>query len=179
VRWGGRAAKKELMASKKPTPRTTKQTGGGQQGSAKSLKPKTGDRQRSARDQEPTTDTDDVAEAVLEALAATVVADGTFSPAEKALLERFSKAELFEDVSDKNAVIKKTIDRCAREGLEDVLRKAAARLPSSEDRETAFTACFAAAVADGKVTSSELRLIELLRTTFGLSVRRAKELTAP
>ena len=158
------------MASKKPTPRTTKQTGAGQQRSAKSQKPKAA---------EPASDTDDVAEAVLEALAATVVADGTFSPAEKALLKRFSEAPLFEDVSDKNAVIKKTIDRCAREGLEDVLRKAAARLESNEDRETAFTACFAAAVADGKVTSSELRLIELLRTTFGLSVRRAKELTAP
>jgi tellurite resistance protein len=167
------------MASKKPTPRTTKQTGGSRQRSAKSQKPKAASKPHASGDDEQASDTDDVAEAVLEALAATVVADGTFSPAEKALLERFSKAEMFEDVSDKNAVIKKTIDRCAREGLEDVLRKAAARLPSSEDRETAFTACFAAAVADGKVTSSELRLIELLRTTFGLSVRRAKELTAP
>ena len=159
------------MASKKPSARTKKHTAGGQR-AAKPPKPRAG------RDADEAGDTG-VAEAVLEALAATVVADGTFSPAEKALLERFSKAPLFEDVTDKNALIKKTIDRCAREGLEGVLRKAAARLESSEDRETAFTACFAAAVADGKVTSSELRLIELLRTTFGLSVRRAKELTAP
>jgi tellurite resistance protein len=121
----------------------------------------------------------DVAEAVLEALAATVVADGTFSPAEKALLERFSRAPLFEDVADKNLVIKKAIEKCASEGLETVLRKAAARIESSEDREAAFTACFAAAVADGTVGSSELGLIELLRKTFGLSVRRARELTAP
>lgn len=167
------------MASKKRTPRTTKQTESRQPAQApKAQKPTAAAKSRATRDAEGASDTD-VAEAVLEALAATVVADGTFSPAEKALLERFSRAPLFEDVTDKNAVIKKTIDRCAREGLEDVLRKAAARLESSDDRETAFTACFAAAVADGKITSSELRLIELLRTTFGLSVKRAKELTAP
>jgi tellurite resistance protein len=169
--------KKELMATNKSKPRSTK-TESAKLARAERPKKKPTAAGRKASDAEAASDTD-VAEAVLEALAATVVADGTFSPAEKALLERFSKAPLFEDLSDKNAVIKKTIDRCAREGLEDVLREAAARLPSSEDRETAFTACFAAAVADGKVTSSELRLIELLRTTFGLSVKRAKELTAP
>jgi tellurite resistance protein len=163
------------MASNKPKPRSTKQTESRQGASGPKKKPAATKRKAEAEEAGDT----DVAEAVLQALAATVVADGTFSPAEKALLERFSKAPLFEDVTDKNAVIKKTIDRCSREGLEDVLREAAARLPSSEDRETAFTACFAAAVADGKVTSSELRLIELLRTTFGLSVKRAKELTAP
>jgi tellurite resistance protein len=162
------------MASNKPKPRSTKQTESREGAGGPKKKPAAAKRKADAE----ASDTD-VAEAVLEALAATVVADGTFSPAEKALLERFSRAPLFEDVSDKNAVIKKTIDRCSREGLEDVLREAAARLPSSEDRETAFAACFAAAVADGKVTSSELRLIELLRTTFGLSVKRAKELTAP
>lgn len=165
------------MVSKKRTPRTTKTQSRPPAGAAKPQKSAAAAKPRASREEEAS-DTD-VAEAVLEALAATVVADGTFSPAEKALLERFSRAPLFEDVTDKNALIKKTIDRCAREGLEDVLRKAAARLESSEDRETAFTACFAAAVADGKITSSELRLIELLRTTFGLSVRRAKELTAP
>lgn len=109
----------------------------------------------------------------------TVIADGELAREEELLLRRLSSEPFFHQVADVAAVVRQAVDRCLRFGVDEALARLARDLPSDEARETAFAACLAAAAADGKITSSEARLLRQLRDAFGIPDDRARELAGP
>jgi len=120
-----------------------------------------------------------VAETILQAVTITVIADGEFAKEEELLLRRLSAEPLFHQVRNVGGVIKEAVDRCIRDGLDAALATLAKQLPSKIERETAFATCLAAAAADGKITSTEARLLQALKAAFSISDARARDLAGP
>lgn len=120
-----------------------------------------------------------VASTILQAITITVIADGEFAAEEEALLMRLASEPFFDQVADVGAVVRQAVDRCMELGVDGALARLAKDLPTDAARETAFAACLAAAAADGKITGSEARLLQMLRDAFGISGARARELAGP
>jgi tellurite resistance protein len=168
--------KKKAPARKAPAKKRSSKSVAGRATAAKSSKKKAVKR---APAKTSNGASDEVAETILQAVTITVIADGDFASEEEALLRRLAAEPLFHRVKNVTQVVKSAVDRCIKDGLDAALAALAKRLPSAAERETAFATCLAAAAADGKITSTEARLLQTLKSAFQISDQRVRALAGP
>ncbi len=107
-----------------------------------------------------------------------MVSDAEIAASEAAILFRFAQEPLFAGL-DAKAIIDRTIKQCIDEGPNAALRDITEQLRTMEEREMAFASCLAVAVTDGKVTPSELRMLEAVRASLEIPRERALALAGP